>query len=143
MKVIIAKPSITARSRFASSQRLTVSFMPYRRASPIFAPDRADVLSGPFHLSCTKGGAKSEPTAWVPVLRALLVRLLDVLPRFLLKRLYPRETLAAHIDLDLSIPTALEFALYGVPRVYLWVRVTKQVAVPRFRSRPTECRHLG
>jgi hypothetical protein len=67
-----------------------------------------------------------EPTAWVPLVRVLLVRLVDVLPKFLLKRLYPRESLTAHIDLDLSIPAGMEFALYGVPRVYLWVRVTNR-----------------
>lgn len=67
-----------------------------------------------------------EPTAWLPLARVLLVRLTDILPKFLLKRLYPREALAAHIDLDVSIPAGLEFALYGVPRVYLWIRVTNR-----------------
>ncbi len=67
-----------------------------------------------------------EPTAWVPLARVLLVRLVDGLPKFLLKRLYPREALAAHIDLDVSIPAGMEFALYGVPRVCLWLKVTNR-----------------
>jgi len=67
-----------------------------------------------------------EPTSWVPLARVLLVKLVDFLPKFLVKRLYPREALAAHIDLDLSIPAGMEFALYGVPRVYLYVRITNR-----------------
>ncbi len=68
----------------------------------------------------------TEPTSWVPLARVLLVKLVDALPKFLLKRLYPRAALAAHIDLDLSIPAGMEFALYGVPRVYLYLRITNR-----------------
>lgn len=67
-----------------------------------------------------------EPTPWVPIARAVFIGLVNLLPKFLLKRLYPHSALAEHIDIDIAIPAGMEFALYGVPCVYLWLRVTNR-----------------
>ena len=65
----------------------------------------------------------AQSNAWLTLVRMVGQKIVAFLPRLILKRFYPLEALAAHIDIDVR---NLEFRLDDVPRAYLWLRITNR-----------------
>ena len=62
-------------------------------------------------------------SAWLTLGRMVAQKILDFLPRLIMRWVHPPERLAAHIDVDVR---DLDFQLHSIPHVYLWLRITNR-----------------
>ncbi len=63
----------------------------------------------------------AEASAWVPLARMFGQKIVDLFPRWIMKRFYPPEAVGAHIHVDVR---NVDFRLSDIPHVYLWLGIT-------------------